>query len=429
MAQSYHRSLRSPAHVAHFTAAPYNLALLPREFWLNPANSNPTGLTGYGKRVWVTDEEDSKLLSYTKINSPATFRQAFAKFNIHYTLNGDTYVGRVPEGLDLEGDTLTYSLRGHDSGRFTIDQSGNIRTAAGATDFTGGDDYSLTASVSDGKEGLDSSDEGIDDSVNITIHVYHNADPVFDTPDGTIFNVAEDVTDTDIIAQIDVSDLDGDSLEEVVSGDQTLPFAFDGGEIKLLTDQSLDYELQDSYGVKLTISDLKDKDGEHGASVDDEIQITVNVTNVNEDGEVTLNSSQPEVGKAIAATVTDPDGVDLSGGKKINWVLSRNSDLNSNGWTEISNIETTSSTIEYTAVAADAGSYLQSRQSIATNRIPPQKGLNWPTPTTRSWRNPPRTGRRPSARGRWPPGQYPKTRPTRTTSGSRFRRPILTATP
>ena len=163
----------------------WDLALLPREFWLNPANSNPTGLTGYGKRVWVTDEEDSKLFSYTKINSPATFRQSSAKFNIHYTLNSDTYVGTVPEVIDLEGDTLSYSLRVHDSGRFTIDQSGNIRTAAGATDFTGGDDYSLNASVSDGKEGLDSSDDGIDDSINITIHVYHNADPVFDTPDGT----------------------------------------------------------------------------------------------------------------------------------------------------------------------------------------------------------------------------------------------------
>ena len=150
-----------------------------------------------------------------------------------------------------------------------------------------------------------------------------------------------------------------DSLEEIVSGDQTLPFAFDDGEIKLLTGQSLDYELQDSYGVKLTIFDLKDKDGEYDASVDDEIQITVNVTNVDEDGEVTLNSSQPGVRKAIAATVTDPDGVDLSGGKKINWVLSRNSVLNSTGWTEISNTETTSSTFEYTAVAADAGSYLR----------------------------------------------------------------------
>ena len=337
----------------------WDLALLPREFWLNPANSNPTGLTGYGKRVWVTDEEDSKLFSYTKLNSPATFRQSSAKFNIHYTLNGDTYVGTVPEVIDLEGDTLSYFLRGHDSGQFTIDQSGNIRTAAGATDFTGGDNYSLNASVSDGKEGLDSSDDGIDDSINISIHVYRNADPVFDTPDGTIFNVAEDVTDTDIIAQIDVSDLDEGSLEEIVSGDQTLPFAFDDGEIKLLTGQSLDYELQDSYGVKLTIFDLKDKDGEYDASVDDEIQITVNVTNVDEDGEVTLNSSQPEVGKAIAATVTDPDGVDLSGGKKINWVLSRNSVLNSTGWTEISNTETTSSTFEYTAVAADAGIYLR----------------------------------------------------------------------
>ena len=107
----------------------WDLGMLSKEFWLHPANSNPTGLAGYGKRLWVTDEEDEKLYSYTKINSPATFSQASARFNIHYTLGGNAYVGTVPEVIDREGDTLTYSLRGRDSGRFTIDQSGNISTA------------------------------------------------------------------------------------------------------------------------------------------------------------------------------------------------------------------------------------------------------------------------------------------------------------
>ncbi len=179
-----------------------------------------------------------------QINSPATFLQASARFNIRHALAGDQHVGSVPEVVDREGDSLIYSLAGPESIRFTIDQSGEIRTAAGETDFTGGDDYSLTVSVSDGKQGLDSSDDRIDHSINLTIHVYHNADPVFDTADGTIITVAEDITESDVIARIDASDADDDSLEEVALGDQTLPFEFENDEIKLKTGGILDYELQ-----------------------------------------------------------------------------------------------------------------------------------------------------------------------------------------
>ena len=354
--------------VFSYPFGPWDISLVHRGFRLNPANGDPTGLTGYGKRLWVTDEEDEKLYAYTKINSPATFRETSARFNIHYALEGNEYVGTVPDVIDIEGDTLTYSLTGRDSGRFTIDQSGNIYTAAGATDFTGGDNYSMTASVSDGKTGLDSSDDGIDDSINVRVHVFHNADPVFVTPDGMAFNVAEDVTESETIAEIDVSDPDEDSLEEAVTGDQALPFAFDGGEIKLKSGESLDYELRDSYEVTLTISDLKDEDGDTDSSVDDEIRITINVTNVDEDGEITLNSSQPEVDKAIVATLSDPDGVDLSNGRKINWVLSRNSDPNTNNWTEISDTETTSTSFEYTPVTADVGTYLQFKATYRDNQ-------------------------------------------------------------
>ena len=52
---------------------------------------------------------------------------------------------------------MTYSLEGDDADKFTVNQSREVYTATGAT-FSGGDEYTLTAAVSDGKTGLDSSD-------------------------------------------------------------------------------------------------------------------------------------------------------------------------------------------------------------------------------------------------------------------------------
>ena len=58
-------------------------------------------------------------------------------------------------------------------------------------------------------DGLDSAD---DDAINVTINVTHNADPEFTTPEGAVFTVAEDLAEFSTIAELGISDLDGDSL-------------------------------------------------------------------------------------------------------------------------------------------------------------------------------------------------------------------------
>ena len=69
----------------------------------------------------------------------------------YYSLGGDSFVGTAPKATDRDGDTLTYSLSGTGADEFTVDsETREIRTAAGTTDFTGGDEYVLTLSVTDG---------------------------------------------------------------------------------------------------------------------------------------------------------------------------------------------------------------------------------------------------------------------------------------
>ena len=52
---------------------------------------------------------------------------------------------------------------------------------------------------------------------------------------------------------------------------------------------------------------------DHDGNDLDELEVTVHVTNVDEDGKVNLSSLQPQVGTTLTATVSDPDGVTIVG--------------------------------------------------------------------------------------------------------------------
>ena len=81
-------------------------------------------------------------------------------------------------------------------------------------------------------------------------------------------------------------------------------------------------------------------------------EVTVTVTNVDEDGTVSLTPSQPRVGTAVVAAVADPDG----GVTNIGWSWERSQ--NRTDWTTLS--ETTNS---YTPTATDVGYYLRATAS------------------------------------------------------------------
>ena len=87
------------------------------------------------------------------------------------------------------------------------------------------------------------------------------------------------------------------------------------------------------------------------------LEFTIQVTNVDEDGDIILGSAHPQANIRIVATLTDPDGVDLADGNQVNWVVERSPD--SNTWTEISDPDTSSVRFRYTPVADDAGKTLR----------------------------------------------------------------------
>ena len=364
-----------------------------KEFRPVPGNNNLTGgLTSHGLRWWVADSQDDKLYSYGKLNTPPTFDESSASFRIHYSIAGDASVGFLPSVTEPDEDTLTYTISGTGSENFFFDSTtGEIRTATGATSFSGGDEFSLTASVTDGRNALDGFDDSVDDAINVTIRVNHNANPAFDTSDESTFTVAEDVTESDVIAEIAVTDLDGDALDEILVKAHRFPFSFDAGEIKLKEGETLDYESRTSYRMKLRVKDNKNIEGESDSRVDDSIFITIDVTNVDETGEMLLGSFEAEVGEAMSVSITDPDGIDLSNGNQVNWVVERGS---GNGeWTEVSNTNSASTLFEYTPVTDDGRQYLRFRATYKDGYDPLNSTTLEVEMENRVLRGPPTNGR------------------------------------
>ena len=103
-------------------------------------------------------------------------------------------------------------------------------------------------------------------------------------------------------APVRATDRDGDPLTYALSGTDASSFTINSssGQIMVGTGTMLDFEDKASYTVTVRATD---PDG-----ADDTISVMVEVTNVDEDGVVTLSMMQPVVGRAVTASLDDPDG-------------------------------------------------------------------------------------------------------------------------
>ncbi len=331
------------------------------EFWTIPDNDDPTGgLTGHGLRYWVVDGDDEKLYAYGGRNSPPSFGGATASFEFHRSLVAGDYIGTVPQVEDPDEDEVDYLLTSGTFGVFRLDrQTGELFVKDGAPAFTGGESYTLTVSVTDGKNRLDALDGDMDDAIDIPVNVITNDNPKFTTADGTSYEVSEDAAQGHTVVEFEITDLDDDSLFYEFWTTPGGPFQLvqDGIEVSNTTD--LDYESTDSYEGKVRIRDNKNKSGQSDLSWDDIFTFTIQVTNVDEAGSLTLSSANPQVDTEIVATLTDPDGVDLDDGNQITWVARRSINNSLSNWTEISSTDTSSTTFSYTPVTLDVGETLQ----------------------------------------------------------------------
>ena len=237
-----------------------------------------------------------------------------------------TSIGQAFAVIDPEGDTLTYSLSGTGTDKFSVDGGGQI-TVAGTLDFETTSSYALTLGVKDekGDDGAVAPSELDDATIEVSIGVTNvNEPPTFDDGAPTTIEIAENSSiGTNVGPTFTANDPEGDTLAYSLSGTESDKFSVGGRGQITVADDSLDYESTQSYVIVLGIKDNKDDNGVATPNEADDttFPITIKVINVNEppvfhDGfptTVEIAENSP-VGTNVsqAFTAIDPEGDALS---------------------------------------------------------------------------------------------------------------------
>ena len=187
------------------------------------------------------------------------------------------------------------------------------------------------------------------------VYAQTNSAPTFDDGATATRSVDENTAAyTNIGGPMTATDSDTDDrLTYSIKNARTSPFTIVRATGQLQVGQPLDHETKSSYEVVVQVTDSEDADGifENPAAIDDTITVTIMVANEEEDGKVSLTWTRPQVGAAITASLTDPDGV--SGTPTWQWAKSSNR----NNWSNIAS----ATLATYTPVANDG--YLRATAS------------------------------------------------------------------
>ncbi|MFY0594021.1 cadherin domain-containing protein [Roseivirga sp.] len=167
---------------------------------------------------------------------------------------------------DAEGDALTFSITGNSDDLFEITTAGEISLAAGANlDFETTTSHDITVTVSDGS---------LTASATITINVTDVAENTAPAIANQTFTVAEDIDPNTTIGTITATDAEGDNISfSITANDNGLFRLIDGGDLRLATNQSLDFETATSHSITVEATD---------GGLSNTATITIEVTDVDE---------------------------------------------------------------------------------------------------------------------------------------------------
>ena len=253
------------------------------------------------------------------------------------------------------GKSLTANLTDPDGGvtsatwtwAWSTTRTGTFTTISGVSSATyspasGDVDRYLKASVSY-TDSFGAGKTAESTSVNA---VLANPPPVFANSSPT-FTVNENAR-SGTVGTVTATDPESEAITYSVGGSDATAFNEDftlgstSGAITVRSGATIDHESKSSYAVMVTATDT--------ASVTATANVTINVRNLEERGEVTLSASTPRVGRELTAALSDPDG----GVRSESWSWLRASTRNG-AFTPISGAVSAN----YTPVRADAGRFLR----------------------------------------------------------------------
>ncbi len=318
-------------------AAPYTLTL--------PAGDRSTGLRvaavedavdDDGETVDVTlwhggDSVGVVTLRLVDVNAPPVITAAA---DFRFAENGTDVIFTFT-AVDPEGGTIIWSLSGADADLFSI--NGGVLRFRTPPDFerpadAGRDNvHVITVEASD-RDGATASHE-----VSVTV-TDMDEDATIESRSGS-FVVSYNENDTTAAAAFTATDPEQAPIRWSLSGADSAVFEIsDRGVLTFL--RPPDFE-SPTDGNRDSVYDVT-VEARAGASEPVGADLVVNVVNVDEPGTVILSSSQPQVGAALDASVSDDDGSVVV----LSWSWQR---LQSGTWTDIG------SAASYTPVSADVG--------------------------------------------------------------------------
>ena len=224
-----------------------------------------------------------------------------------------TIVGAPVTATDANEDDankLTYDLSGADAGSFNIDKMTGQITVAAALDHerVAGETYAVAVGVLD--PSVNDVTTPFDTAVVVRKAVTITATDVNEEPTVTgaavVSSVDENVPITTSLGTFTATDPDGDTTDLSLSGDDSDAFELSATGV-LTFKASPNYESyaatsgDNNYRVTIVATD--------GDGLTDEEDLTIEVNNLDEGGDVTMsNSFQPTIGRPMVADLTDDDG-------------------------------------------------------------------------------------------------------------------------
>ena len=268
-----------------------------------------------------------------------------------------THVGAPIAATDSDNDVLVYSLSGTDAASFDIvASSGQLRTRL-VLDYEARSSYSVTVSVSDGKDVNGDPDTAIDDTTALRINVTDadedgtlmlpSQQPRVDVSLTAFLTDPEGAFGVDWLWERSTNRADWTTVPGAVSNTYT-PTAGDEDDWLRVTASYSDKfgsgktaraELANAVQAAAGNSAPSFPPGEDGLrSVEENSPpdqrvgapvVAVDVINIDEKGMLTLSSQQLRVGAPLTATLTDPDGSLTN----VVWLWERSTDRV--GWTTV----------------------------------------------------------------------------------------------
>ena len=204
-------------------------------------------------------------------------------------------IGAVVEAEDPNGDKLTYTLGGTDGTSFSIDRgTGQLMTKA-ALNKEDKDTYMVTVTATD--------PSGLSDTINVTIKVTNFDESPEITGGDTSVRYAENRTGA--VETYPATDDEDDKARKAItwtlSGTDAGGFEISAAGVLTFAEtpnyeDAADNNTDNIYQVTVVATD--------SSNTMDELEVTVNVTNEDEDGTLTLSNRQPVDGIELTAELT-----------------------------------------------------------------------------------------------------------------------------